>query len=230
MNDYWRSHFDAISKQFDGALLKQVGKTVNGREISERQVQAIIEGIANVLQLSAEDTLVDLCCGNGLITRQLASRVRRVIGVDFTPGLIETAKRNNSSPNIEYINSDVLGLAPQSFLGLKKVVMYEALQHFSCEGFSKLLYGLCNLEAGSRVFIGSIPNKENLNVYYDTEEKYAFYMQREREGRPHIGRWWLMEEIEQLVPACNFKITFLPQKPTLYTAYYRFDVLLERCQ
>ena len=108
--------------------------------------------------------------------------------------------------------------------------MYEALQHFSLEQFAKLLDELCGLETGSLVFLGSIPNKEKLNVYYDTEEKYAFYMQRESEGKPHIGRWWLIEEIEQFVSMRGFKATLLPQEPTLYTAYYRFDVLLERCQ
>jgi hypothetical protein len=165
-----------------------------------------------------------------LITGQLAPHVKRVIGVDFTSGLIETAKTHNSLPNIEYVNSDVLRLPPGFFLGLKKVVMYEALQHFSLEQFAKLLDELCSLGTSSLVFLGSIPNKEKLNVYYDTEERYAFYLQREGEGKPHIGRWWLIEEIEQLVSTRGFKATLLLQEPTLYTAYYRFDVLLERCQ
>ena len=108
--------------------------------------------------------------------------------------------------------------------------MYEALQHLTLEQFAKLVDELCGLEAGSLVLLRSIPNKKQLNVYYDTEIKYAFYLQREIEGKPHIGRWWLMEEIEQLVSPRGFKATFLLQEPALYTAYYRFDVLLERCQ
>jgi SAM-dependent methyltransferase len=230
MKNYWRNHYDFISKQFDGSPLKQVGKTVNGREIAELQVQLIVENAANVLQLNAKDSIVDLCCGNGLITRQLAPLVEKVVGVDFTHGLIDTAKRYNAFYNIEYVNSDVLSLNSKYFLGLKKIVMYEALQHFSEQQFGILLDELKSLAAGSLVFFGSIPNKEKLSVYYDTEEKHAFYMQRESEGRPHIGRWWLMDEIERLVSIRGFKATFLSQEPTLYTAYYRFDVLLEKCQ
>ena len=230
MSSYWKYYYDSNSRQFDGSLLKQVGKTVNGRDISELQMKIIVQNLANVLRLNDKDSVVDLCCGNGLITGQLAPHVKRVIGVDFTSGLIETAKTHNSLPNIEYVNSDVLRLAPGFFLGLKKVVMYEALQHFSLEQFAKLLDELCSLGTGSLVFLGSIPNKEKLNVYYDTEERYAFYLQREGEGKPHIGRWWLIEEIEQLVSTRGFKATLLLQEPTLYTAYYRFDVLLERCQ
>ncbi|MEQ1743125.1 MAG: hypothetical protein ABL869_11600, partial [Candidatus Nitrotoga sp.] len=89
MNSYWKNHYDSISKQFDGSLLKQVGKTVNGQEIPELQVKLIVENTTNVLRLKAKDSVVDLCCGNGLITRQLAPLVEKVVGVDFTHGLID---------------------------------------------------------------------------------------------------------------------------------------------
>jgi 2-polyprenyl-3-methyl-5-hydroxy-6-metoxy-1,4-benzoquinol methylase len=230
MNSYWKNHYDSISKQFDGSLLKQVGKTVNGQEIPELQVKLIVENTTNVLRLKAKDSVVDLCCGNGLITRQLAPLVEKVVGVDFTHGLIDTAKRYNAFYNIEYVNSDVLSLNSEYFLGLKKIVMYEALQHFSEQQFGILLDELKSLAAGSLVFFGSIPNREKLSAYYDTERKIEFYMQCENEGRPHIGRWWLMDEIERLVSTRGFKSTFLPQEPALYTAYYRFGVLLEKCQ
>lgn len=230
MNNYWRSHYDSISKRFDGSLLKQVGKTVNGQEIPEPQVRLIVDNIANVLRLNAKDSVIDLCCGNGLITRQLAPLVKRVVGVDFTDGLIDAAKKCNSFHNIEYIHSDVLSLDHKYFSGLRKIVMYEALQHFSLEQLVKLLNDFSGLMTGSLVFFGSIPNQEKLHVYYDTEDKYAFYMQRESEGMPHIGRWWLMEEIRQLVSTRGFKAIGLSQEPALYTAYYRFDVLLEKCQ
>jgi 2-polyprenyl-3-methyl-5-hydroxy-6-metoxy-1,4-benzoquinol methylase len=230
MNSYWKTHYDSISKQFDGSLLKQVGKTVNGQEIPESQVMLIVENISNVLRLNTKDSVIDLCCGNGLITRQLAPLVEGIVGVDFTHGLIDVAKRYNSFDNIKYINSDVLSLGHKYFSGLRKIVMYEALQHFSSEQLVKLLDEFSGLMAGSLVFFGSIPNQAKLHVYYDTEEKYAFYMQRESEGMPHIGRWWLMEEIQQLVSMRGFKAMGLSQEPTLYTAYYRFDVFLEKCQ
>ncbi|MGZ8933270.1 MAG: class I SAM-dependent methyltransferase [Methylobacter sp.] len=230
MNSYWKNYYDLSSQQFDDSLLKQVGKTVNGQEIAEYQVKLIVENIANVLRLNAKDSVVDLCCGNGLLTRQLAALVKDIVGVDFTSGLIDAARKYNGFSNIEYVNSDVLCLEPGYFSGLKKIIMYEALQHFSEEQLSALLKELSNLGTGSLVFFGSIPNKEKLSVYYDTEEKFAFYMQRESESRPHIGRWWLTDEIERLVSSRGFKANFLPQEPTLYTAYYRFNVLLEKCQ
>jgi hypothetical protein len=228
MTDYWKIHYSSVSRFFDESLLKQVGKTVNGQEVPESQVQMIVQNVANRARLCAKDNTVDLCCGNGLITRQLAPSVMKVLAVDFTAELIKTAKRYNSHPNIEYINADVLRLDQKFFSDVQKVVMYEALQHFSAEQFTKLLDILCGLKSGSLVLLGSIPDHAKLHDYYDTEEKYAFYLKREHEGKPHIGKWWLMEDIKQLACSHGFKAEFIPQDKALYTAHYRFDVLLER--
>jgi 2-polyprenyl-3-methyl-5-hydroxy-6-metoxy-1,4-benzoquinol methylase len=228
MSNYWKNFFDSVTKQFDGSLLKQVGKTLNGQEISEHQVSLIVEAIVTNLQLDEKDSVVDLCCGNGLVTRRLAPLVKEIIAVDFSDELIAVAVKHNNFHNIKYISSDVLNLDSNFFLGSRKVLMNEALQHLSEPQFGVLLDNLKNLEPGSLVFFGGIADKEKLKVYYDTEEKFAFYMQREREGKPHMGKWWLMKEIERLASTRGFKTTFLSQLPTMFTAYYRFDALLEK--
>lgn len=47
------------------------------------------------------DTLLDLYCGAGTIGLTMASRVRRVIGVEIVPQAVEDAKRNAKLNNIE---------------------------------------------------------------------------------------------------------------------------------
>lgn len=228
MSDYWKSHYDDNSKRFSGSLFKQVGKTVNGHEVSEEQVQLIVDHMRESLKLNASDRVLDLCCGNGLLIRQYAPLVKQVVGVDFTQGLIDTALQLSYGENIEYRNDDVLCLAPVYVQEASKVIMYEALQHFTIEEFGSLLDGLRDLKVGVRFFIGSVPDRTKLKTYYDTEEKFKFYLQREAEGRPHIGRWWLSDEIDQLSSARGFRVSHLKQRPSLYTAYYRFDVILEK--
>ena len=228
MSDYWKVLYDSISKKFDGSLLKQVGKTINGQEISENQIRIIVDAIAKALSLNSKDSIIDLCCGNGLITKELELLANEIVGIDFTDGLILAAKKYKSSPNIKDINSDVLGFDLSHLSGIKKILMYEALQHFSPSQLGTLLGKLEILAPGALIFIGSIPDKDKLRAYYDTEEKFAFYIQRESEGAPHIGKWWSMAEIDQIASAYGFKALFLPQESTLYTAYYRFDVLLEK--
>lgn len=229
MNDYWKSHYNDSSKRFAGALLKQVGKTVNGYEVSEDQVRLIVDNMRESLRLSASDYVLDLCCGNGLLTRRYAPLVNQVVGVDYTQGLIDAALQLNQYQNIEYVTADVLCLAPRYLRGVSKVIMYEAIQHFTLEEFGLLLDGLSDLEVGTRFLIGSVPDKNKLKTYYDTEEKFKFHLQREAEGRPHIGRWWLSEEIDQLSSSRGFRAShLLQQRPALYTAYYRFDMILEK--
>lgn len=226
MIDYWKDHYESSSRLFDDSLLKQVGKTVCGEEIDDAQMELIVGGIVQALRLNEQDVVVDLCCGNGLIARRLSHFVAKVIGVDFAHGLIEAANKHNSAPNIEYIHSDVLRLDRKHLAGHRKVVMYEGLQYFSVEQLDSLLVRLGDLEPDSLIFIGGVPDKLRLNAYYDTAAKFAFYMRRENEGKPHMGRWWLREEIERAAALRGFGVTFLPQAPTLYTAYYRFDVLI----
>lgn len=228
MKNYWQNRYDSNSKNFNQSLLKQVGKTVNGQEISEQQIEIMVERIVGALKLDAKDSVIDLCCGNGLMTKQLESRVGDIIGVDFSSGLIEMAEKFSKAANVSYLHSDVLELDEKYFKGLKKILISEAFQHFSREQFPVLLEKLKNLDRGSLLFLGGIPNQERLRDYYDTDEKYEFYLQREKEGKPHIGHWWLMSEIERISTLHGFRATYLAQDPNLYTAHYRFDAVIEK--
>ena len=64
--------------------------------------------------LGASDAarLVDLCCGTGALTRDAAARVPRgsVVGIDFTPQMLEIARRNTAAKNVDYREGDVLSL------------------------------------------------------------------------------------------------------------------------
>jgi SAM-dependent methyltransferase len=54
------------------------------------------------------DTVAEIGCGSGALARVLASRIRRVVAVDFSPGMIEKARRQSTHyPNIEYHEADV---------------------------------------------------------------------------------------------------------------------------
>lgn len=66
-----------------------------------------------LLNLRPDDQVIDLCCGTGAVTRCLAEAVPlgRVVGVDFSEGMLEPARRHRSQSrlnHIEYLCSDVL--------------------------------------------------------------------------------------------------------------------------
>lgn len=89
-------------------LLYQVGKTVQGKPVSERQIGLIVEGIVARLELSADDAVADLGCGNGLLTNFIASEVRTMLGVERNSSLYEQACRHVSHPNTSFLRGCAL--------------------------------------------------------------------------------------------------------------------------
>lgn len=228
MRDYWKDLYDTVSKKPGSSLLEQVGKTLNGKPLPDDQVELIAWSAAKALKLTGRDLLIDLCCGNGLITERVAPLVSRAWAVDFSKGLIEVAKRNSAAANIKYAHADVLNLDAGYFAGHRKVLMNESLQHFSESDLRLLLEKMSIVEEGSLIYFAGIPDREKLGIYYDTPEKMAFYESREQEGRPHMGRWWLQAEICAIASSLGFRPAVVPQQPSMVTSYYRFDVLLEK--
>ncbi|MFI1076254.1 class I SAM-dependent methyltransferase [Streptomyces puniciscabiei] len=55
----------------------------------------------------ADLPLIDLGCGDGLLTRHLAHDVGRVIGVDVAEAALERARRLNPAPNVSYERLDI---------------------------------------------------------------------------------------------------------------------------
>lgn len=64
------------------------------------------------LTAGPDGALLDLCCGTGGLTRAAARAVPngRVIGVDFTPQMLELARAHTRETNVEYREADVLHL------------------------------------------------------------------------------------------------------------------------
>lgn len=228
MSNYWKNHYNRGAELFKDSLLKQVGKTINGMEVDNQQLAYIAESVIEALEVTSDSVIVDLCCGNGLITKYVAKVANRVIAVDYSDILINTAREKCGANNISYVESDVLNLPISILTQSQKFYMYEALQHFSSESFKKLLGELKNVEHAIKLFIGSVPDRKKLWDYYDTEEKKLFYLQREKENKPHMGNWWRQDELQSIAEQYQFNITFIPQNKLLYTAYYRFNCLLEK--
>jgi cyclopropane fatty-acyl-phospholipid synthase-like methyltransferase len=224
---YWQDHYNQGVLNYPNALLKQVGKTVNGKEVSQKQVDIIIDRIQKMLSLNRTDILLDACCGNGLLTYRFAPIVAQVIAIDFSEQLIFTAQKYHNLANIRYINSNLIEF--KTFIGCNKILMYEALQLFSYAQFEILLQHIKNISDNLFLFyIASVPDKDQLWNYYNTPEKRRFYLKSEEENKPHIGTWWEKQYIADVCEKHRIHVQFLEQDAELYTSYYRFDMLLSQ--
>jgi SAM-dependent methyltransferase len=227
MSNYWKDYYNAKAEKFPQSPLRQVDRTLDGREMSQAQLDLTIEAVIQALELCHTDRVVDLCCGNGLITRAIAQQVASVVAVDFSEKLIEYAMQFNQSPNIHYAVSNVSKLAGKFYQGSNKIYMRDSISCFDSEGLCCLLRSFRSTPSFKKLYIAGVPDANRLAVYYNTDEKMAFYREREAAGMPHIGTWWAEEEITALVEAQGLKISCLPQNSELASAYYRFDCLIE---
>lgn len=78
-------------------------------EEAERLGERATAGLPNADKLLA----IDLACGPGTYTRPLAARVRKAIGVDLTPAMVEKARAEAAQDgiaNIEFVCADIYAL------------------------------------------------------------------------------------------------------------------------
>lgn len=72
--------------------------------------EALIERTVELCAPEESDRVLDACCGSGLFSLFLASRVREVIGVEISGGAIRCAKRNaerHGIANARFLRGDV---------------------------------------------------------------------------------------------------------------------------
>lgn len=59
------------------------------------------------LPIDKQDTILDFGCSLGFVSKLLAKKAHRVVGVDNNPELLKEAKQRNSGENISYFNMDL---------------------------------------------------------------------------------------------------------------------------
>ncbi|QDU92542.1 class I SAM-dependent methyltransferase [Lignipirellula cremea] len=230
----WKKFWDVYPRRLpEKDLLKQIGKTVNGVPVSDQQFAALIDDVSGKLDLQGDDWLLDLCCGNGVVTRELAQRCERVLGVDFSEPLLDEARASSSRPNIEYKLLDARNLPDlsESHAGrFTKVVMYEALAYFTEPEVVAILRQLAKLSTNqSVILLASVLDVQSKWKFFNTlSRRFHYFFHIWLRGKdPGLGKWWSRSEIVRLCDQAGMTAEFLPQDASLHTAHYRIDIRLQ---
>jgi 2-polyprenyl-3-methyl-5-hydroxy-6-metoxy-1,4-benzoquinol methylase len=224
----WYEYWNSAQLIFDYDPMRQVGKTVGGRPIDSQQLDAIVGSILQQLGMTRDDTVLDLCCGNGAVTSSVARHCSSIRGIDFSRQLIESAQERFGGPNVAYVCADVCDLdrklVPE---GITKIYLYEGLQHLEHDSVRELLTRIReSFQPFPPVLIGSVPDRDRIWQFYDTPDRVAEYRQRVAVGTEPIGTWWRQQEIRNLASDCGLACAFNEQSGSPHTAHYRFDVLV----
>lgn len=221
-HEYWRKKPNTGDNVFI-----QVGKTVNGKPISQQQFSAIILDIRDRLELNDADVVLDLCCGNGLISHQIAQYCSQILAVDFSEPLLTIAKQKFQTLNTRYVLADVCKL-PDIILQspITKIYMYEALQHLNLDQTTQLFAQLARLHKPlPKFYLGAVPDFKRIWNFYNTKERREEFETRKKNGTEAIGHWWNREELECLASDHGFDVQFIEQSASEHGSHYRFDML-----
>jgi len=230
MMDWHKFWTDYPATAGETDFLIQTGHTVGGVPYSEAEFGAMLGSIRLGLDLGAIDDLLDLCCGNGVVTHCLVEHCRLAVGVDFSETLFDIARRHHAHAKIRYLLGDVralceLDLAPPDHFS--RILMYAALQHLHVADLARLLDAiLAKATRDAVIFIGGILDTRRKTAFLDTPEKRQAYEEYRRTGRDRLGTWWHPQHIAEAADRAGLRCEIDDQSAGRPGAHYRFDARL----
>ena len=224
----WKKFWNEKGEQENPfAQVARIGGTL---QQDEEIIDEIVEHIVKVLELKSDDVLLDVCCGNGLLTSKLAKYCKKVVGIDISDVLINHAK--NNFPEIEFICADVLELNASTIckqhLSFDKINLYFSFQYF--ESFDKGKKVIENLlpfvKKDGKIFLGDIPDSIKFFEYYNTPLRIIQLVKQTLQHKNTMGKFWSENELKLICEQLNIKGKKLTQPDYLPYANYRMDWLI----
>ncbi len=185
--------------------------------------------LEEILKLKGDEVVLDFGCGSGRFSYWIAPRVKKVIGLEITPEMIELAERNRTAENVEFKVYDGVHFPslPYSFDLLLSVGV---LQIMKGERLKSSLSSLARyLKEDGRLYLveqaSDNPKMRRPNV--------EAYLQAFKESKLEClqyypirkGRWWMLYLIRYgVIPEGRFrKIAFYElEKRKREKGYIRF--------
>ncbi len=217
-------------KQFErDDFWSQIKRTVNGKPVSEEDIELIVSQIKDQLALDPGDHLLDLGCGNAALASRVFDRVGHYTGVDFSSYLLEIAAQYfTPDESVRYVEADAAEYVkrcdqPEDF---DKVLCYGCMSYLSRDDLLGLICTLHDRFPGvSRVFFGNIPDRAKAAEFFAKREVVEYDLD---DPRSPIGVWWDPDEFTAAASSGGFSAQVVRMPERFYGAAYRFDLLLKR--
>ena len=228
-SDYWQKFWEEQAANTDGEHPQvQVLRTRNKDRVDAKIWKATLEFIFKQLDLKAEDIVLDLCCGNGLISKELALRTQSVTAVDLSSKLLDQID-TSAFTNITKIQKNVLSLdlPGETF---NKILIYAGIQYFSPVETVQVLQKTARwLVPGGLLYLGDILDHKKLWAFFNTKEREHAYFTGLKDNAPIVGEWFDSLFLEKLGSYAGFsKVEKIKQSAEMIYSFFRYDMKLTK--
>lgn len=152
--------------------------------------------LEGVLDLKGGEIVLDFGCGSGRISYWIAPKVKKVIGLEVTPEMIDLAEKNRSAKNVEFLIYDG-GQFPNLSYSFDLILSVGVLQIMRDEALRKTISHLASFlkKDGKGYFIEQVSDNPNVG-----RPKLAEYLRAFQESGLEClqcypirnGRWWML--------------------------------------
>lgn len=222
--DFWLSH-GKKSKLEDEQF--QVLRTSNKNIINAEDWSFTLDGIENVVK-NCSGNMLELCSGNGLISRHLSNQFESIECVDISMELL------NRIDSVKYpmINKNAADVFEVEYLAdsFDVIILYAGLQYFTYSESIILIEKIYKwLKPNGKLFLGDIPDKSKTWDFYNTDEREFVFFDNAKNNRDVIGTWFDDVFLIKLSKYIGFDTSeIIKQDERLIYSHFRFDMVLNK--
>ena len=221
--NFWKTYTSDLKNKDEQT---QVLRTLNKLPISQELWEFTLQNIDSSFEVKKEDKVLDLCCGNGILSKHFADKGAYITSIDISEELL---KGLNNYNNIITIHSDITKVTfkDNSF---DKIIIYAGIQYFSRKEVVELVVKIYRwLKPNGVLFIGDIPDHRKLWSFYNNKERQNIYFENLLENKSIVGNWFEKEWFQNLGNYSGFNQSiYLPQDKKLIYSNFRFDFLFKK--
>ena len=209
---------------------KQVARTGLTHSHNDEISDMITNHIAKLLDINPRDRLLDVCCGNGVLTHKLAHLCHTVTAVDISARQLEVAKKKYAKDNITYLQANVLELNRHLDIKFDKINLYFSFQYLDSfrKGNQAIIQMLKLLNKGGMILLGDVPDHDHLSVFYPNLRIRLRYQLGRLLGRDQMGKFWKYAEMKKIATQTSCSLERLVQPAPLPYAHYRVDYIIRK--
>lgn len=223
----WQEYWNKVAEKSDP--YQQVARIGGRGEIGALILEETAARIAQILDLKPTDHVLDVCCGNGLLTQMILPYCAQITGVDISEGQIALAQ-DRAIEKIDFKVANATRLQTVISDPFDHIVLYFSFQYLETltQAIASLKQMSSLLKAGGRILLGDVPEQEKLNIFYPKQKDRLKYELKRRWGRSLMGRFWSLQELEAMAHPLGLRVKRIEQPSHFPYAHYRADFLLEK--